>query len=184
MFRPRVSPEKPRRGDLFQPGQTCWDDYLQIVFLAINGYGVGSSQFLRGLYERAVTLAYLIQFPAKTERFVKFAAIQEYKALKVALKINSEEELDALMQEKGLSLAQAKQFHDQVKPEFQVTDCEECETTKTAYSWDIDLASMVEKIGEPFTGFFLAAYVIPNFNVHATYSSTNPSRPSKKKMAE
>ncbi len=41
----------------------------------------------------------------------------------------------------------------------------------TAFSWDIDLASMVKKLGEPFKGHYMASYVMPTLHIHATLAS-------------
>jgi hypothetical protein len=43
----------------FDMGHSCPGDFREIAFLGVNGYGRGASKVLRGLYERAVTLAYL-----------------------------------------------------------------------------------------------------------------------------
>ena len=60
----------------FNLGETCRRDFLEIGFLAVNGYGIAAQKLLRGLYERAVTLEYIRQNPEKAERFVRFGAIQ------------------------------------------------------------------------------------------------------------
>jgi hypothetical protein len=36
----------------FWLGHTCRQDFLEVVFLAINGYGAGATKILRSLYER------------------------------------------------------------------------------------------------------------------------------------
>jgi hypothetical protein len=69
----------------FWLGHTCRQDFLEVVFLAVNGYSAGATKILRSLYERAVTIAYLIQNPEKLERFLQFAAIQESRAMEAAL---------------------------------------------------------------------------------------------------
>src|SRR5271165_1023170 len=68
----------------FWLGHTCRQDFLEVVFLAINGYGAGATKILRSPYERAVTVEYLIQNPKKVDRFLQFAAIQENRAMEAA----------------------------------------------------------------------------------------------------
>jgi hypothetical protein len=75
-------------------GESCREDLMEILFLASNGYGRAASKLLRGLYERAVALAYMVKDPTKTDRFANFAAIQEHKVLKDALKVMTEEAWD------------------------------------------------------------------------------------------
>jgi len=65
----------------FNLGETCRMDFLEILFLAAHGWGVGATKLLRGFYERAVALAYMIKHPEKAERFFRYAAIQEYKVM-------------------------------------------------------------------------------------------------------
>ena len=50
-------------------------------------------KILRGLYERAVSLEYIRQNPAKAERFVRFAAVQEHRNAKTAVELVGRGEL-------------------------------------------------------------------------------------------
>jgi hypothetical protein len=156
---------------VFNLGETCRQDFLEILFLAVNGHGIGAQKLLRGLYERAVTLEYIRQSPEKAERFVRFAAIQEFKAARKALEVITPEQFDAEMSRAGTSFAKMKQLHDEVKPEFQVTHCKRCGTTETAFGWDIDMASMVNRLGEPYKQLFLSCYTVPTLQIHATLAS-------------
>lgn len=183
-FGRRCQPKNRAEDVCFDLGQTCRDDYLQTIFLAINGYGIGASKLLRSLYERAVTLTYLTQHPEKAERFVRYAAVQEYKAIKSALKLVPEVEVDEMMQTQGLTVAKISQNFEDVKSEFQTTICDKCSKKTTAWSWDLDLASMAEKVGEPLSRLYLAACVISNLSIHATLASTNPTRPNEDQMVE
>ncbi len=155
----------------FHLGETCRQDFLEIAFLAVNGHGIAAQKLLRGLYERAVTLEYIRQNPAKAERFVRYAAIQEFKAANKALEVVTREEFEAEMARGGTSFEKMKEFHDQVKQQFQITKCKNCGSKETAFSWDVDTASMVNKIGEPYKPLFLGCYTIPTLQIHATLAS-------------
>jgi Family of unknown function (DUF5677) len=163
---------KNRSEDIcFSLGETCREDFLEILFLAVHGYGYGACKLLRGLYERAVALAYMVKRPEKAERFVRYAAIQEYKAMVAALKLVSEEEFDKAMAPKT-SAAQIREFREMVKPEFQVEVCKECHRTDTAFSWDKrDVLAQVQDVGDPYGHFYLSSYTMPNMHVHATLTS-------------
>jgi len=166
----------------FSLGQTCRQDFLEVLFLAAHGYGIGASKVLRGLYERAVALAYMIRHPEKAERFVRFAALQEYKAMNAALSIVSEKEFDESM--KSVTASQVRELYEQVKPEFQTTLCKKCGHKGTAFSWDIDVASMVRDAGDPYGRYYLGAYAIPNFHIHATHASAFPDSPNEEQTPE
>ena len=167
---------KNRMQDIaFNLGETCRTDFLEILFLAVNGHGSGAQKLLRGLYERAVTLEYIRQNPDKAERFVRFGAIQEYKVVKAAIDLVGAEEFD---REMGTPFAEFQKMYEQVKPEFQVTDCKKCDTKKGAISWDIDFASMVKKLGQPYQSLYMASYALPNLHVHATLTSAFSHEPN------
>lgn len=156
----------------FWLGHTCRQDFLEIVFLAANGYGAGATKILRSLYERAVTIAYLIQNPDKVERFLQFAAIQEKRAMEAALGRVAEDVIDAAMTPEN-TVAQVRKRYEEYKGTFKATACEVC-GVKTPPSWDLDLVSMVQRVGEPYLSVFVLAYTNPNFQIHATLASASP----------
>jgi hypothetical protein len=179
----RSSQPQNRAEDIcFNLGQTCRQDFLEIVFLAANGYGIAASKLLRGLYERTVTLAYIVKHPEKAEKFVRFAAIQDYKAVNAGRKVVSQEEFDKVIPPERSE--QIRKSYEEIKPEFLVTRCHECGDKGTAFSWDIDIASMAHDAGDPYPKFYLCGYVLPTLHVHATLASTHPGRPDEPEMAE
>jgi hypothetical protein len=60
---------------VFSQGHTCRDDYTEVVFLAVNGYANAAGKIFRGLYERAVTLAYIGDSNEKAKRFHRYSGI-------------------------------------------------------------------------------------------------------------
>lgn len=167
----------------FSLAHTCREDYLQLLFLAANGYGIGASKLLRGLYERTVAIAYIAKHPEKAERFVHFAAIQEHKAMNVAMQVVTEKEFDESIG-RTATVTQIREAYHSVKDEFQVTDCKKCNTKRLAFSWDIDLASMVRDVGKPLSEYFLGSYTIPTFHIHATLASALKNKPSELRQEE
>ena len=167
----RESIPRNRADDIcFSLAHTCREDYLEIVFLAANGYGTGASKLTRGLYERAVALTYIANHPEKAERFVRFAAIQEHKAMKSALEVVTEDEFNGGFGRTS-SVAQIREAFNAVKDEFQMTDCKKCKTKRLAFSWDLDMTSMVKDVGKPLSDYFMGSYTIPTFHIHATLAS-------------
>jgi hypothetical protein len=155
----------------FSVGHTCREDYIEVLFLAVNGYATGAQKLVRGLYERAVVLAYIIKHPEKAERFLRFAAIQEYKLLNAALQVTTEEEFDRVATPLN-SAAQIREMYEKVKPEFQVTQCSRCKATGTAFSWDTrDVPSMVHDVGDDYKTYYLGGYALPNLHIHATLAN-------------
>jgi hypothetical protein len=132
---------------------------LEIVFLAVNGYSNGALKLLRGLYERAVTMAYIIKSLAKADRFMNFAAIQEHRGMEAALEFVSEADFDKAMGP-GNTVAEMRTRYQAIKPQF-----------RKAVSWDESIASITKDVGQPYTLMYLQCYVIPNFAIHATLAS-------------
>jgi hypothetical protein len=121
----------------FELGQTCLQDYLEINFLGVNGYGTGAMKLLRGLYERAVTAAYLILFPEKAARFQQYTAIHNHKAIQRAQKVTPEA-LKELLSEFGVTIDWFKDEYEKAKPDFQENNCQKCGTKRIAHAWDVD----------------------------------------------
>lgn len=154
---------------IFSQGHTCRDDYTEVVFLAVNGYSDAAAKILRGLYERAVTLAYIGDSDEKARRFHRYSGIQAHRSMEAALKLFTDEEFEKVAG--AGSIARMRDWYKQVKPEFQTTQCKKCGTTRTQSSWDIDLASMVQKVGDPYRMYFLNGYAMPTLQIHATMAS-------------
>jgi hypothetical protein len=154
----------------FNLGETCRTDFLEVLFLAVNGYGIGAQKLLRGLFERALALEYIRTRPDKAERFVRYAAIQEYKASRAAADVVGQAQFDAAMPLEN-TLGEQKKRYEQFKGEFEQTDCKTCNTKRVAISWDIDIKSMVNKVGSPFDFLYFACYSMANLHVHATLAS-------------
>jgi hypothetical protein len=154
---------------VFSQGHTCRDDFTEVVFLAVNGYANAAAKIFRGLYERAVTLAYIGESGERARRFHRYSGIQAHRTMEAALKLFTEEEFEKVIGPG--SVARFREWHRQVKPEFQTTLCKDCGTTRTQSSWDIDFASMVHKVGDPYGMYFLNGYAMPTLQIHATMAS-------------
>ncbi len=154
---------------IFSQGHTCRDDHSEVVFLAVNGYANGAGKILRGLYERAVTLAYIGDSNERARRFFRYSGIQAHRSMEAALKLFTEEEFEKVAG--SGTIARMREWYKEVKPEYQTTLCKKCRTTRTQSSWDIDFASMVHKVGDPYRMYFLNGYAMPTLQIHATMTS-------------
>ena len=157
----------------FSLGETCRQDFLEILFLAVNGYGTAAYKLLRGLYERAVTMAYIMKHPEKAERFHKFSAIHDAKSAEAALVLVSEEDFDNAIA--PFTIRQIRELREHVKPEFLITQCHKCGRKGLAFTWDTDLASMAKDVGAPYLLYYMPAYIHPSLHIHATFASLSES---------
>lgn len=161
----------------FNLGETCRTDFMEIAFIAVHGFGFGATKLLRGFYERAVALAYMIKYPEKAERFVRYAAIQEYKVMRAALDLVSVEEFNEAMGGKT-TVAQMTEMRDKYKGEFEVPVCKKCAKngtcthTETAFSWDPNgVQGQAKALGAEYSNLYMGSYAIPNMHAHASLTS-------------
>jgi hypothetical protein len=106
---------------IFSQGHTCRDDFTEVVFLATNGYASAAAKIFRGLYERAVTLAFIGDSHDLARRFYRFSYIQAHRAMEAALKIFTEEGFEKVAGPG--TIARIREAFKKTKSEFQTTLC-------------------------------------------------------------
>jgi hypothetical protein len=157
---------------IFHLGDVCEEDFMEILLLCGNGYGIGGMKLLRGLYERAVTLGYLVNNPAETESFLAFHAIQRGKHLHHARNI-----FDIDSQVRAELIRGVEEESRAAKPRFQETLCEKCGTRRDMPSWTkLSTEALARKANPPGTKegieqLYLPCYFEPTMHVHATMFS-------------
>src|ERR1022692_736694 len=66
---------------IFLLGRTAFEDYCELWVLAGNGYGIGAYKILRGLYEKVVTLGYLVKHQSEIQRFCDYEIVQRKRLM-------------------------------------------------------------------------------------------------------
>jgi hypothetical protein len=66
---------------IFFLGRICFEDFMEILLLCGNGYGIGGMKLLRGLYERATTIGYIAKNPRKADQFLEYHHVHLGKQL-------------------------------------------------------------------------------------------------------
>jgi hypothetical protein len=142
-------------------------DFDEVMLLAANGFGWGATAHLRGMYERAVTLRYLHQVPAKAIDFVDFDVVQRRKraeAIKRTMGVDAEDES---------AIVQLEAQFNSIKPRFLVSHCDHdnCEKQKLNHTWQsLDFIAMAQQVGKLGT-LIVAAYYMPLAQTHGTFAS-------------
>ena len=156
---------------MFSLGQACREDYLEIAFMGVHGFDTATTKLLRGLYERAVTHAYIIKNPEKVMRFIRFGRIQQYRVMRGALEAGiSKEELNNSVPP-DYSFAKVTERRNEVKDEFKVQECEIC-GMKAPVSWEkASMPEMAKKAGDFYRALYLGGYAMTNLYVYATFAS-------------
>jgi Family of unknown function (DUF5677) len=60
---------QPLEKMIYFQGRLIVEDFMEILLLCGNGYGIGAQKLVRGMYERAVSARYLMNHPDEVEVF-------------------------------------------------------------------------------------------------------------------
>lgn len=146
-------------------GRIAMEDFMEIVLLCGNGYGVGALKILRGLYERAVTAAYLAKYPEKVDSFLDYHQVHLGKLLNHTAELF---DLRRLFSEDKLT--EIGERYEQAKQHFQEPLCKKCGTTRTQFSWSkLDVGAMAKRADEHLAKLYLECYFLPTLQTHATF---------------
>jgi len=152
---------------VFFLGRLIVEDFMEIVLLCGNGYGVAGLKILRGMYERVVTASYLSRNPAEVDQFLDYRFVQEWKLYKRAEELYRDKPLMSPEQREEM-----KRRYEEVKDRFMESLCQRCGTTRPQLSWSkLDTASMALKSGGGLDKLYMSCYLFPTLQSHATVSS-------------
>lgn len=165
-FTRAVKSDKPVDFVVFYSGRVCAEDFLEILILCTNGYGIGAMKLLRGMYERVVVARYLHLHPGETDAFLDWEIVSRGKAARLIRETFG----DVLAPERLENLKNAELEAKPLREQFLVTDCEKCGTQKQNHTWGPDLVSMAKKAGA-LGDWLYPAYYEPLSQAHATYGA-------------
>jgi len=165
VFIREVQASDPSERVIFFLGRLCVEDFMEIILLCGNGYGIGGMKLLRGMYERAVTLGYIAKNPEKAGQFLEYHHIHAGKHFNHANQVFqmnkrvTPEQIDEI-----------QESYKRAKEKYKEVICKKCGTTRTRFSWsELDLASMARAAG--LEKLYLQCYYEPTLQAHATVSS-------------
>lgn len=152
---------------VFFLGRLCVEDFMEILLLWGNGYGIGGLKLLRALYERAVTAGYISENPAEAETFLDYYHVEKRRYLNHAKKISNTSHLFP-----PAGVEEIESLYKKVRDKFRVPLCKKCGTTKLQPSWSkLDLKSMAYKIKEKLENVYLLWSYEPTLHIHTTVSA-------------
>jgi hypothetical protein len=167
VFLRTIASDKPSDRVGFYLGRICVEDFNEILLLAGNGNGIGALKVLRGMFERAVTSAYVLQNPGEAERFLDYHKVHKYKAYNHAKKLGAFGP--------KISDETVKQIQDEfsaVKANYMEEICVPCGKKRLMSTWTkLDTASMAHKVGKGYEDIYYDAFYQPTLQVHSTVAS-------------
>jgi hypothetical protein len=150
---------------IFILGRCCTEDFFELLLLAGNGYGFGAQKLLRGLYERAVTTAHLIQHPEDVETYLNYHHVAQHKLLGRVLEIHGP---DAVSEDRR---TETERLYEEVKADYMISACKACGTTRMNHTWNkLDVVSMAKNAGWPWK-HLIEGYQLPMSFTHSTVRS-------------
>lgn len=163
VYQRRFTSAHPSDSVIFALGVLCWEDYEEILLLGMNGYGFGAQKILRGMYERAVTAAFLHRHPVQVDAFLDFGHISDWKVADALYQAHGIEGISQAMYE------EKKRLRDEVAASFRGT-CREkgCDREVNRFHWaSMDLVAMA-KGDEALASLLPIAYYLPMAETHAS----------------
>jgi Family of unknown function (DUF5677) len=147
---------------LYFLGRLVVEEFMEVLLLCANGYGIGAQKLVRGMYERAVTARYLRDHPDEVDNYLAFHKVVDHKLLKA---------VQSSIGRDVFSKAHAEEIErdfEEVKQRFMVPDCETCKTSRLNHTWSRrDLVSMARMSGD-LGKLIVPAYYLPTREAHST----------------
>jgi hypothetical protein len=159
-------------------GRLGVEEFMEILLLCGNGYGIGAQKLVRGMYERAVTARYLYKYPDEVRNYLDFNRVTDHKSL---LAIQSTMGHDVFSPEQTVKI---ERDFDAVKGQFMVSDCKTCKTSRLNHTWSkVDIVSMARMSDENLWRLMVPAYYQPTREFHSTigaiFSRLDPEAAAK-----
>jgi hypothetical protein len=136
---------------IFYLSSASYNEYEEVMILAMTGYGSGATKLLRALYERVVTTMYLMKNPNKVQQFKDYTLVHWSKLLKEA---------------------DANGVTDELSPELreQYTDkCKKCEEPRLQGAWTKKpIHTQAGEVDKHIRKLGFHAYLMPTLFLHTT----------------
>ncbi len=153
---------QPLEKTIYFQGRLIVEDFLEILLLCGNGYGIGAQKLVRGMYERAVSARYLMDHPEEVDNFLDFHRVADYKFLTATEQSMGRDVFSSEQAEK------IRNDYESVKGQFTVTDCKKCGTSRMNHTWSkVDIVSMA-RMTKNLWPFILPGYYMPMREAHST----------------
>jgi hypothetical protein len=159
----------PLERTIYFLGRLGVEEFMEILLLCANGYGIGAQKLIRGMYERAVTARYLFKHPEQIDNYLAWHRVTDYKIF-VATQSGKSSEVFSFKPE---LIEKIKANFEAVKERFMVPACQEdCEKCRTArrlnHTWTrTDVVSMARE-SEDLQAMLVPAYYLPMREFHST----------------
>jgi hypothetical protein len=142
----------------------CLKEFEELLLLAGNGYGGGTTKLLRAFYERVVTFHYLATNPAKIEQFMNYTSVHWHKLLMEAEAVHADAGLD------NVAIQKIKDDYEAVREQFMEVICKPCDKKRPQMSWTKKpIPQQASELNPTLRALCFNAYLRPTFYLHTTF---------------
>jgi hypothetical protein len=160
-------PKSPADETVFFLSLLVSEDFTEVWLMAGNGLGTGAMKVLRGMYERAVTAAYIARFPDEAKRFWSYGNIAHRKVLSHAKELYGLPLLESVLG--AAHIKEVEENYQRTRDDFKEVLCKPCNLTKDMMSWSrLSLPAMAEKAGYGLEHCYYNGYSMPTQQTHST----------------
>jgi hypothetical protein len=145
-------------------GSLIREEFMEILLLSANGYGIGAQKLVRGMYERAVTARYLYKHPEEADDFLAYKRVDDRKLMNATRDCMP----DVLLSPEQIEQIE-KDFQD-VKERFMIRECSQpdCKGRRLNYTWSKkDFVSMARESDDLYP-LLSYGYYLPTREIHST----------------
>jgi hypothetical protein len=143
-------------------GRLVAEEFMEVLLLCGNGYGIGGQKLVRGMYERAVTARYLMVHPEEVSNFLDFSYVARHKLLIATERTGGQ---DIVPPEQATKI---REDYERVKSTFMISDCKTCGTLRLNHSWSkADIVSMAQSTKNLWP-LVVSGYYVPMLQGHST----------------
>ncbi len=159
----------PLEKTIYFLGRLGVEEFMEILLLCANGYGIGAQKLIRGMYERIVTARYLYEHTEEVDNYLAWHKVTDYKIF-VATQSGK---TSGIFSFKPEMIEKIKADFEAVKERFMVPacqeDCEKCEKARRLnHTWTrTDIVSMARE-SEDLQAMLVPAYYLPMREFHST----------------
>ncbi len=157
-----------RPGDVVQKvvftlGRLAVEDFMEIMVVCGNGYGMAGLKLLRPMFEAMVTARYLRQNPAEAEVFLDYHHVHQRKALRLAETVG----IDLAARIPQAQQDEIEKTYQGIKHRYRQVVCDDCGSERELASWTKkDMVTMAREVG--LAGSILGLYFLPTLQIHTT----------------
>ena len=148
---------------VYSLGRLVVEDFMEIILVCANGYGIAGLKLLRPMFEATVTARYLNRNPGETDTFLQYYNVHQRKGINLAKLVG----IDVSAYVSPPKQNEIESAYQAIKHQYRWTVCKKCRTDREAASWTKkSLVAMAREVG--LGTAVVGLYYLPTMQIHTT----------------